>query len=289
MAHPDVRHYINESISGDPHLWPMDWFVREYKAPHYATALSIGCGTGALERDLLVRGICGHFDAFDGSPMSIEVAREEAAKAGLADRVNYWTGDFNEPRLPRRQYDAIFFHQSAHHVAKLEKLFRAILGVLKPGGLVYLDEFVGPSRHEWGPQILGPLRAVNRLLPDGTRLYDHLPEPIQHDDPSEAIRSSEIVPQLRIGFTVERERGYGGNLLSVLFSVMNNPSPELVAQLISAERSLLASGVAPFHAIVIARPRQGFQRHFARARYFTEPKLRRILYELRNAFRRRSA
>jgi hypothetical protein len=27
MADPAVRAYINRSISGSPHTWPIDWFV----------------------------------------------------------------------------------------------------------------------------------------------------------------------------------------------------------------------------------------------------------------------
>lgn len=280
MAHPKVREYINESIAGPPGLWPMDWFVREYESPHFERALSIGCGTGALERDLLVRGVCGSFDAFDGSSVSIEAAKNEAATLGLSDRVNYWVGDFNEPQLPDTKYDAVFFHQSAHHVAKLEKLFRAVLAVLKPDGLVYLDEFVGPSRTDWTDELLAPLREANRSIPDGMRIYDHLPEPIQHDDPSEAIRSSEILPQLRIGFSIDTMRGYGGNLLAVLFEVMREPTEQVVEQLIDAERKLLASGVPPYCAIIVARPKTGLARMIASARYFVEPKVRRILREL---------
>jgi SAM-dependent methyltransferase len=198
--------------------------------------------------------------------------------------VHYWVGDFNEPSLPSRKYDAVFFHQSAHHVGKLEKLFRALLGVLKPGGMVYLDEFVGPSRNDWTDALLGPMRTVNRLVPPGVRMYDELPLPIQYDDPSEAIRSSEIVPQLKVGFTIEHFRGYGGNLLSVLFEVMRNPPDDFVDQLIAAERELLRSGAAPFHAVIVARPKRGLARHFAGLRYFAMPKLIRVVREARRMF-----
>ncbi|MGZ5473346.1 MAG: class I SAM-dependent methyltransferase [Thermoanaerobaculia bacterium] len=193
MADEQVRLYINESISGNPGFWPMDWFSRQY-SPRFARALSIGCGTGALERDLLKRGICDRFDAFDGSPVSLDVAKTEAAKLGLSEHIHYSIADFNEPKLPRRAYNAVFFQQSAHHVAKLEKLFRAVLRSLKPGGVLYLDEYIGPSRSDWNDRLLGPLRSINKLLPEEVRTRDDLPLPIQWDDPSEAIRSAEILP-----------------------------------------------------------------------------------------------
>ena len=278
MAHPAVRRYINASISGDPDCWPINWLVRTFPGLHMSSALSIGCGTGELERDLLFRGICESMVAFDGSQVSIDVARAEAQRAGLSDRVTYYVADFNKPRLPVSTYDAVFFHQSAHHVAKLEKLFRAVLRALRPGGMLYLDEFVGPSRSDWNDERVGVLRAINALLPREVRLHGELPLPIQCDDPSEAIRSSEILEQLRLGFDIEYLRGYGGNILSVLFEAMRDPEDDLVDGLIAAERELLRAGEPPFHAVIVARPKGGVRKVFASVRYFVEPKA-----SLRNA------
>lgn len=278
MAHPAVRRYINSSISGDPGCWPIDWLVRTFPGLHVSSALSVGCGTGALERDLLSRGICESMVAFDGSQVSIDIACSEAQNAGLAHRVTYYVADFNKPRLPVSAYDAVFFHQSAHHVAKLEKLFRAVLRALKPGGMLYLDEFVGPSRSDWNDERVGVLRTVNALLPPEVRLHDELPLPIQCDDPSEAIRSSEILEQVGLGFEIEHLRGYGGNILSVLFEAMRNPGDDLVDQLIAAEQEILRAGEPPFHAVIVARPKGGVRKALASVRYLIEPKV-----SLRNA------
>ncbi|HEX8618961.1 MAG TPA: class I SAM-dependent methyltransferase, partial [Thermoanaerobaculia bacterium] len=136
MGDPLVRAYINESISGSSDRWPLDWFQTFTQRRTFSRGLSIGCGSGGLERDLLSRGVCEELDAFDGSAESIRIATEEAARAGFAERVHYSVGDFNEPRLPRATYDIVFVHQAMHHVAKLEKLYRAILRTLKPGGLL---------------------------------------------------------------------------------------------------------------------------------------------------------
>lgn len=299
MAHPDVRRHMNELVSGNPDYWPMDWFVAQYRDVSFDRALSIGCGTGALERDLIGRGLCRQVDAFDGSQVSIEIAAAEAQKAGIGDRVNYFVADFNEPRLPANTYDAVFFHQSAHHVAKLEKLFRAVLRTLKPDGIVYFDEFVGPSRTEWNDELLGPARAVYRVLPREHRQGDDVPLPIQDDDPSEAIRSSEILPQLRIGFEIDALRGYGGNILSVLFPLLRAPSDELVRQLIEAEREVLRAGEPSFYALIVARPKRGVAAIVASARYrgvsaaiagvryFVGPKLARLRRRARAALRRK--
>src|SRR5215467_1495125 len=57
-AQPMVRRAINRRITGDPDLWPMDWFARRYAASPAELGLSIGCGEGLLERDVIAKGIC---------------------------------------------------------------------------------------------------------------------------------------------------------------------------------------------------------------------------------------
>jgi len=224
MAHPLVRHYIDESISGNPGLWPMEWFQRHLAGRTFRRALSIGCGTGPLERDLLRRGIVARIDAFDGSPKSIEIARAEAVAAGLDDRVEYSVDDFNTVELPRAKYDLVCFQQSLHHVEKLERLLLQVRRCLAPDGLVYFDEYVGPSRTHWNALTTRWYRVLYHLLPRGIRYFDEFQEPVQHEDPSEAIRSGDILSRIFIGFDVDEFRGYGGNLLAMLFPVLSLPA-----------------------------------------------------------------
>ena len=283
MADPEVRAYINQSISESRHDWPMDWFQQRLARRSYPEGLSIGCGGGPLERDVLRRGICDRMDAFDGSPASIEVAIQEARVAGLVDRVHYSVADFNNPVLPSRRYDIVFFHQSLHHVGKLEKLFRAVLRALKPDGLLYLDEYVGPSRGEWNDLLMTTRRSVFQMVPAERRLTAGLSLPNPSDDPSEAIRSAEILPQLSIGFEIESQRDYGGNLLSILHPAIrwddSAESLALIRQLIAAEKALLIREPS-YYSIILARPRRGIGGALASLEYFIAPKFRRLGREL---------
>src|SRR5258708_4830050 len=282
MANTAVREYINTCISGAPSVWPMDWFERFLSGRVFKRGLSIGCGGGPLERDLLRRNICEHIDAFDGSPQSIAVAKDEAAKAGVALRVNYWVGDFNNPRLPSREYDIVFFHQSLHHVAKLEKLLRSVRRCLTRDGIIYLDEFVGPSRTDWNDQTIALQRSFFAMLQAEESMVDALPLPIQPDDPSEAIRSGEIIKQLGVGFDTLEFREYGGILLSVLFPIIcsaGNREP-LVELLLAAEKALRAGATQPFHAVIVAEPKRGLRGFLADTIYYCLPKLKRIRREI---------
>jgi SAM-dependent methyltransferase len=272
-----VRLYINERITGDQHLWPLDAVQRLYPM-RYERALSIGCGTGALERDLIRRDMCGHVDAFDASIASIAIARSEAAEEHMGDRIRYFVADFNEPALPHAAYDAVFIHQALHHVGKLEKLLRAVLKTLRPGGLFYLDEFVGLSRDQWTDAEFEPYAAEFRRFPRELRRFEELPLPVHPHDPTEAVRSGEIEAQLRVGFHIDHFRGYGGAVLSVFGPQlrMESAPPDLLGDLIKRDRA------APrdFYAVIMARPKRGIAKTIASLRYFTEPKVKRIFREV---------
>jgi len=283
MAHPLVRHYINESISGSRDDWPLDWFQRAYPRT-FERALSIGCGTGALERDLLRRNVTHTIDAFDLSNESLMIARTAAAAEGLQDRVTYFRGDFNAMTLQRDHYDLVCFHQSLHHVKNIEPLLREVLCAIKADGVLYLDEFIGPSRTDWNAFTVRWYRALYQSFPRNVRYFDDFAMPIQEEDPSEAIRSADIFSRLVIGFDVEQFRGYGGNILAMMFPdlVVPNLSDEQVDMLIRIEKSLLYGGDTHFHAVITARPkRDALRRLIAHLRYLIEPVFPRLFRELR--------
>lgn len=275
MSHPRVRWAINSAVSGSPQEWPLDWFASWLGGRRFQRGLSIGCGSGTLERDLIARGICEEIDAFDGSAESLRIARGEADKAGFGSRIHYTRADFNEPSLPRHTYDVVFAHQSLHHVRKLEKLFRAVLRALKTDGILYLDEYVGPSREQWNATTFASHRALFDMIPDAQRLVSVLPLPIEVEDPSEAIRSDEILRELEVGFEIVERRDYGGNLLAPIFPYVE-PADELIDSLLTAEQELLSAGQASFYTVVVARPKQGPAARVADARYFAVPKAKRI-------------
>ena len=57
------------------------------------TVLDIGAGVGAAHLELLKIGAASAVDV-DGSPAFVSVAREEAGRQGVSDRVSYQVGDF---------------------------------------------------------------------------------------------------------------------------------------------------------------------------------------------------
>ncbi len=276
MNEPLIRQAVHERIGGAAPASAGDWFVARLNGRTFERGLSIGCGAGNLEREAIRRNVCATIDAFDGSVRSLRAARRAADGEGYSDRIRYFASDFNRPALPRDTYDIVFANQSLHHVAELEKLFRALVSAMKPGAILYLDEYIGPSRTEWNDELIAPHRAVFGELPAAARNSDFLPLPIQHDDPSEAIRSSEIMAQLSIGFDLEEVRCYGGNLLSVLYPMMDwsRVEDEMKVRMIAQDWEWAKSG--SYYAFVIARPARGLRKLYASSRWYLEPKMKRL-------------
>ena len=210
-------------------------------------------------------GIAGEIDAIDGSPVSIDIAREKASEERLAG-IHYRVADLNQVRLPRRSYEAVIFHQSLHHVSSVERLLERVLDSLKPNGLLFLDEWTGPSRFEWNEERLARTRSLFAAVPARWRRWSELRTPIEVDDPSEAVRSSAILPAIHRLFDVRLERPYGGHLVAVLLPQLERDliPPEELGRMISEwlaieDADLQRDPGSGYYTAVLAAPRTGLR------------------------------
>jgi SAM-dependent methyltransferase len=258
-AQPLVRRAINRRVTGDPNRWPMEWFAEKYAARAFPRGLSVGCGSGLLERDVLAKGICDGVEGVDFSPEAIEQARRQAEEAGLARALHYRVEDINAISLPRERYDIAFFHGSLHHVRTVERVLSEVRSALKPGGLLYLDEYMGPSRSEWTEAEWGFARSAFDALPTTLKNRPSLMVPLPLDDPSESVRSSAIRPEVRRLFTILEERPYGGNVLWFVFPCLDMArlradESGALSRLIALEDHLLEKGwVESYFRVIVAR------------------------------------
>ncbi|MFN2384890.1 MAG: class I SAM-dependent methyltransferase [Thermoanaerobaculia bacterium] len=216
MAYPACRAAINRRVTGSAEEWPLDWLRRVHARVPFARGLSWGCGTGAFERSAVRAGIVSTVDGYDISEASLAEARRGAEEEGLSG-IRYLPGDFDDPRLPRNAYDAVFFHQSLHHVSRLERLFEAVAGALVANGALYADEYVGPSRNRWKPEHVRRAQELLDRLPVRAKIPRRIDLPIEEHDPSEAARSGEIPSFLRDYFDPVEWKPYGGQIVSLVF------------------------------------------------------------------------
>lgn len=267
-----LRLYINPMSTGSPDEKWFDYVARKHFPEPVEKALSLGCGGGGLERHGLSLDICESFDAYDISEGSVEAAREEARKAGFLDRVNYAVADLNNISLEENAYDAVFASMSIHHLDNLEGVFSELNKALKPGGLFVFNEFVGPSQFQWTEEQLALSNELLASIPEQYRIsengnvYREVKRPtLQHMneiDPSESIRSAEIMPLLERYFDIVERRDYGGTLLHLVTSAgtTRNYSPEreedveLLQRMIDFEKQHIAAGdIDSDFTLVIAR------------------------------------
>ena len=230
LEHPVSVACINQRRANDPALDRYHYWQGKYLTPPAPLALSIGCGFGAFERVALEWNLVEKFDACDLSESAIIQARSYASQAGLENRVSYAVANLDAITLPNQKYDAIFAISSLHHVRELDSLFKACCKALKPQGLLFVDEYVGPARFQSPPHVVDLINQLIQLLPERYRRsaflggemrqsYANPPvEWFEQNDPSEAIESDQILPRLRQHFEIIDFKPYGGALLHMLLS-----------------------------------------------------------------------
>ena len=222
--------YYNYLVNGNPDLHYLVYFIDKYiKSP--GRVLSLGCGNGHLERVLIsfhlpyieIQGI-------DINPNLMKYANEEASKLGYRD-IKYITADLNHLSLPKKKYDLVIFFHSLHHVENLEGLLQNVGNTLTDDGLVLVVEFVGPTRFQWTDEqiqiaqelldIIPPELKIDLYNPTLRRTKTKILRPTIDDvikgDPSEAIRSGELIELLNKEFDILEQKPLGGTLLSLLF------------------------------------------------------------------------
>ena len=246
MAHPLIRRAINERVSGDPNIWPISALRRAA-----ATALTIGCGTGGLERSIVDAGISRDVTGIDISETPLEEARKLADGRPITYRVaDAWTF------LRDRSFDAIFFHGSLHHFDRLDELMDLVARALKPGGFLWYEEYVGPSRDEWTWRELLPMNIAYYRLPRAMRRPKLVRAPINREDPTEAIASSQIIPATQRRFRIIERHDYGGNLLSVIYpNLRRGPGFDpWIAKLIEWDAAAMRKRPS-YSTVILAEPR----------------------------------
>jgi SAM-dependent methyltransferase len=228
LEHPVAIRRLCERVSGDPSVGTSQYWHQHYFSTPASLGLSIGCGFGAFERSLIAAGVVEHFHAHDLSEEAIAGAKRNAEAAGLRDRIDYHVTDLNSFSVPAATYDAIFAISSVHHVFALENLFKQCRQALKPGALLFLDEYIGPSRFQCPPFVSRVINRLLQILPEsyrrnaltgGALTAGYQNSPIAHFDaidPSEAVRSGEIVPILKLYFDIVDYKPYGGAILHML-------------------------------------------------------------------------
>ncbi len=138
----------------------------------------IGAGTGVFSGPLAGAVAPG------GTLYAVEIDQELLDfiddRAGKENVTNITTvlGEFEDPKLPGRDFDLIFFHDVLHHIENRQEYLRATASYLKPGGrIVVVDMIKGhpEAGHRNQPEMqISPDDVKQWMEAAGLRLVEHV-------------------------------------------------------------------------------------------------------------------
>ena len=266
IDHPRLRAGLYDTYLGG--LDPFSWMRARMAAPA-RFALEIGCGGGDLAFGLIEAGTCERIDAFDIAEGAITAAQARVRESGVRG-LRFHLLDGNRWVMARNQYDFVYASHALHHIENLEHLFAQVAETLQLGGVLFASDYVGPSRMQYADAHLAVMNAALATLPEAKRLdrFGVLKTAIarrpvelylQHD-PSEAVRSAEIIPVMRRFFDVEVVPMGMSLSFEVLLDIMHNFDPDddgdnaLIDGIMRLEQEAERSGEAePLFACLVAR------------------------------------
>jgi|GEM_PF-1861865 len=270
IDHPRIRQRLYDDHLGG--LDPFSWVRPRLPNPLHR-ALEIGCGSGDLAIDMVRQGWCPAIDAFDVAEGAIAQGQARARALGL-DGANLYVADGNTEVLRPGTYDLVYASHALHHIEDLEHLFAQAAAALRPGGMLFASDYIGPSRMQYSDAHLALMNDMLARLPPEKRLdaFHGFQEklligrvPVQaflDNDPSEAPRSADIIPVMRRHFDVEVVPF--GMVLSyeVLLGIIRNFDPAdaednaLLDHLMELDRAAERSGqIDTLFANIVAHPR----------------------------------
>ena len=212
MANTAVLMHLNERATGDPARdWLSSWAHRWF-AGNDLRVLVLGCGEGWLERAVAQWPFVAHIDAVDFAEHAVARAREAARDI---PKIHYGVVDLNRDELSRDAYDVIVAHSVLHHVANLEHAYAQIESALRAEGTLIVNEYVGPNRFQYSDDVLSIMNTLLACLGYPPKSRPTVDEMIAND-PTEAVRSEELLAFTERTFEVLERKNIGGTILQHL-------------------------------------------------------------------------
>lgn len=135
-AHDVQEHLANvlELRAADPQQRDMlKTYLADIDFSAVTSALDVGCGTGAVGRELARCLESGHVVGLDSSPVFLTIARKLAVDY---KNLSFVEGDGRSLPFESGSHDAVFFHTTLSHVPRPEDALKEACRVLRPGGIL---------------------------------------------------------------------------------------------------------------------------------------------------------
>ena len=270
-----VKH-VNRRICGEPvgdiltglHRWIKQVYGERLPLQK---GVSVGCGQGQTELQLLQAGMVQEFDLYELSSFAVVTGQAQAEAKGLGSRANYHQGDAFAVCDRANHYDLVLWQQALHHMPDVDAALAWTRSVLRPGGLVVLHEYVGPTRFQFRQGVLDVNTEWRRSLPakylanprdSATTIPIEVVNPdldeLIFTDPSEGMDSARILPCLWKYFPDARVRLTGGlvyhlGLNDVLHNLMADGATELIDQALALDDAFIEVGETQYAVAIAAK------------------------------------
>ena len=250
-----VVKYRNKLATGDENLiWIMDIEKRFKEYVPFDNALVVGCGNGWVERLLDDLQIAKHYDCFDISEKYISEAKSLAESRPF----NYFIDDINSmKKIEENKYDVVFNFAVLHHATNVDFAIQKLAKCLKKNGLMFNEEYVGPSQNQYSDDHLERMLEVMSDLPEKYRSkVGFLRPPLDNFrvEPSEAIHSDLLLPSISKYFDIVYQKSLnGGVAYQILHNNIeqfedyptNSESKKWLEYLIKQDKKLSDDGLVP--------------------------------------------
>lgn len=221
FASPILSAYYDRQVSTHPPTGVAGAILDRTGGRPLRLGVSVGAGSGAKERRLLAAGAVETFDTFEIAESLVVSSRAQSAQEGLGDRMNEHLGDAFAQDV-RGRYDLVYWDHALHHMHDVRMALSWSLEALAPGGMLVVNEYVGPTRLQFTRAEYDFARAFldrhsGALGVDGTAA--RYANPIRRlrqfiRDPSEAPQSDRIEPVFH-ELTGTRMKPLGGVALHI--------------------------------------------------------------------------
>lgn len=118
-----------------------------------ARVADVACGAGWSSIAIARAYPKASVDGYDLDEASVEVARANAAEAGIGDRVSFHARDAGDPELAG-SYDLVTVFEAIHDMSRPVEVLRALRGLVAEGGaVIVMDERVADTFTAPGDEV----------------------------------------------------------------------------------------------------------------------------------------
>ena len=148
ILEPEVMDSVEEAIDYDQmdHSHVNQLFVADLLQVRedFRTMLDVGTGTGQIPIELCRRHPSVHVTAIDMAEEMLRVGQANVDREKLTERIRLQLCDAKRMPFADASFDAVMSNSIVHHIPEPFAVFKEMVRVVKPGGLLFVRDLLRP-------------------------------------------------------------------------------------------------------------------------------------------------